>query len=191
MDRTSTVFWSIIAVLFGASTFYGLGVLSQVHTTHRAAGSLVSGDIVQLAKVIDGDTVLVEKDEAESVIVRILGIKAFESKIQHDVTAAYGRAAEEALGRAGERPLRVLLNNPAKDRRGRTLATLFSGDQDVGLRLVRDGLALVYTVYPFPAMPLYLNAQEQARTEQRGLWADREVRERAEAIMREWQRQTP
>lgn len=191
MDRTARVFWLIIAILFGASTFYGLGAARQVRTTQKATGSLMSGDIVQLAKVIDGDTVLVEKDEGESVVVRILGIKAFESKIQHDVASAFGRAAEEALARAGEKPLRVLLNNPVKDRRGRTLATIFAGDEDVGLRLVRDGCVLVYTVYPFPAMPLYLSAQGQARSEQKGLWGDREVRERAEAIMREWQRQTP
>lgn len=191
MDRTATIFWSIIAVLFGASTLYGMGVLRHVRSTQKATGSLMNGDIVQLAKVIDGDTVLVEKEEGESVVVRILGIKAFDSKIQHDVASRYGRAAEEALARAGDEPLRVLLNNPVKDRRGRTLATLFAGDEDVGLRLVRDGHALVYTVYPFPAMPLYLTAQGQARSEHKGIWGDREVRERAEAIMREWQRQTP
>jgi len=85
----------------------------------------------------------------------------------------------------------VLLNIPPKDDRGRTLATFFSGDQDVGLQMVSEGLVLVYTVYPFPAMTLYLNAQEQARTANRGLWADKDTRARAEGLMREWQRQKP
>jgi endonuclease YncB( thermonuclease family) len=179
-------------VLCSASAFYGASVVQQRRGLHKAAGKLENGDLVRLVTVIDGDTVVVEKAGLDNVTVRILGIKAFESKIEHDVVAAFGRAAEEALRRIGEGgALRVLLNNPPKDDRGRTLATLFSGDQDLGLRVVSEGLVLVYTVYPFPAMTLYLNAQEQARAANRGLWADNDARARAEGLMREWQRQKP
>lgn len=192
MDRTTVAFWSIIVVLCSASVFYGASVVQQRRGLHKASGKLENGDLVRLVTVIDGDTVLVEKAGLDNVTVRILGIKAFESKIEHDVVAAFGRAAEEAVKRIGEAgALRVLLNNPPKDDRGRTLATLFSGDQDLGLQVVSEGLVLVYTVYPFPAMTLYLNAQEQARAANRGLWADKDARARAEGLMREWQRQKP
>jgi micrococcal nuclease len=190
MDRTTLAFWSIIVVLCSASAFYGASVVQQRRGLHKAQGKLENGDLVRLVTVVDGDTVVVEKAGLENVTVRILGIKAFESKIEHDVVAAFGRAAEAALKRVGEAgALRVLLNNPPKDDRGRTLATLFSGDQDIALQLVSEGLVIVYTVYPFPAMTLYLNAQEQARAANRGLWADKDTRSRAEGLMREWQRQ--
>ncbi len=192
MDRSTTTFWSIIMVLFVASAFFGVSVVRQRIGLHRAPGKLESGDLVRLATVVDGDTVVVEKEGSENVTVRILGIKAFESKIEHDVVATFGRAAEDALKRIGEAgPLRVLLNNPPKDDRGRTLAILYSGDQDIGLWLVGEGLVLVYTVYPFPAMTLYLNAQDQARAANRGLWADNEARARADGLIREWHRLKP
>ena len=38
--------------------------------------------------------------------------------------------------------LRVLLNNPPRDRHGRTLANLYVGDDDLGLTLVSRGHAL-------------------------------------------------
>ena len=192
MDRTTLAFWSVIVVLCSASAFYGASVVQQRRGLHKAQGKLENGDLVRLVTVIDGDTVVVEKVGLDNVTIRILGIKAFESKIEHDVVAAFGRAAEEALKRIGEAgPLRVLLNTPPKDDRGRTLATLYSDGQDLALQLVSEGLVLVYTVYPFPAMTLYLNAQEQARTANRGLWADKDTRARAEGLAREWQRQKP
>jgi endonuclease YncB( thermonuclease family) len=89
-----------------------------------------------------------------------------------------------------DRPVRVVLNATPKDRHGRFLATLYADDQDVGLGLVRQGLALVYTVYPFPAMQFYLQEQDLARAGRRGLWASEEVSDRALALSREWQRQT-
>jgi endonuclease YncB( thermonuclease family) len=60
-------------------------------------------------------------------------------------------------------------------------------DQDVGLRLVKEGLVLVYTVYPFPAMSLYLEQQELARAQRKGLWANNDVSARALALARAWQ----
>jgi endonuclease YncB( thermonuclease family) len=82
-----------------------------------------------------------------------------------------------------------MLNSTPKDRYGRYLATLYTDNQDVGLRLVRDGLALVYTVYPFSAMSIYLREQEGARTARRGFWANTEVADRAKVLIAQWQGQ--
>lgn len=192
MERMTAAFWSLIAVLVCASVFFGVNVERQRRGLHKASGELQNGDIVSLVNVVDGDTVVVRKEGAENVTVRILGIKSFESKIEHDIGSSFGKAAEEAIARmARDNPVRVLLNAPPKDNRGRTLATLFSGDRDIALQLVGEGLVLVYTVYPFPAMQLYLQEQERARSAHRGLWANKEVSDRAEGLMREWQRSAP
>ncbi|TAN44394.1 MAG: thermonuclease family protein [Nitrospirae bacterium] len=192
MDRSTVAYWIVIAALFGASAFFGLNVEHQRRNIQQASGKFENGDIVRLVKVVDGDTVVVSKDGKENVTVRILGIKSFESKVEHDIVSPYGKAAEDALKRIAEdKPMRVLLNSPPKDKYGRTLATLFAGDQDLGLQLVNQGMVLVYTVYPFPAMQLYLREQEEARSGHRGLWANSEVSGRAEALIKEWQRNIP
>ena len=110
------------------------------------------------------------------------------NKIEKNLEASYGHAAVDTLERmTKDRAIRVLLNSPPKDRYGRYLAVLYVEDQDVGLRLVREGLALVYTVFPFPGMAFYLQEQELARAGRRGLWANAEMTAYASSLMHEWQ----
>ena len=80
---------------------------------------------------------------------------------------------------------------PARDKFGRILATLYVDDQDLALGLVRDGLAMVYTAFPFPQMQAYLREQAVARAERKGLWGDPAATARAEALGREWREEGP
>jgi len=190
VERSTAFFWGIFTILLAASAFFGFNVEKQRRIIHKSAGTLQSGDLVNLVTVVDGDTIVVGKEGSENITVRILGIKAFESKVEHDIVAAYGRASEDAIRRiAGDKPFRVMLHTTPKDDRDRTLATLFTGDQDLGLLLVQQGYVLVYTVYPFPAMPMYLLEQEKARSARRGFWENTAIAARADALMQEWQRQ--
>ena len=190
MDRITLAFWSLVLGLCCASGFYVSGIYGQLSTQTQREAKLESGDLVQLVKVVDGDTVVVGKEGQGSATVRILGIKTLESKHGKDEAAVYGRAAEEALRRLiGDRPWRVLLNTPPKDRHGRTIATLYAGEQDIGMALISTGHALVYSVYPFASMPVYLQAQVQARSKSLGLWGNPEVSTKAEALISEWARQ--
>lgn len=192
MDRITIAFWSLVAALLALSAFYGVNAYQFKAANQEKDVVLASGDVVRLVNVLDGDTLVVAKEGQGNATVRLLGIKTFESKHGKDDAAFHGKAAEEAVKRlAGEKPLRVLLNNPPKDRHGRTLATLYHGGEDVGLALVTEGQALVYTVYPFAGMQSYLSAQADARRQKRGLWADPTVVERAEGLIREWARQAP
>lgn len=189
MDRITSSFWALIIGLIGATAFYSVGAYRYQSANQQREAKLETGDTVSLAKVIDGDTVVLAKEGQGNVTVRLLGIKTLESKHGKDEMATYGRAAEEALKRiVAEKPLRVLLNNPPRDRHGRTLATLYAGELDVGLELVAQGHALVYSVFPFSSMPLYLQEQKQARAKHLGLWADPDVSARAEAWFREWEK---
>lgn len=189
MHKTTAAFWVTFAILFCASLFYGINAGKQRKLLHRGGGKLDNGDIVRLQKAVDGDTVVVYKEGDEPATVRILGIKAFESKVEKDPASEFGKASVAALEKAMSRPVRVLLNAPPKDARGRFLATLFVNDKDVGLELVKEGLVLVYSVYPFPAMPIYLHEQELARAAKRGLWGSPVVKKRAIALISEWQEQ--
>ena len=192
MERTTVIFWALVALLLGMSAFYGVNAYRFTAANQQKDAVLASGDVVKLVNVLDGDTLVVAKEGQGNTTVRLLGIKTFESKHGKDEAALHGRAAEEAVKRiVGENPLRVLLNNPPKDRHGRTLANLYLGGEDVGLALVAQGHALVYTVYPFTNMQVYLQSQAAARQKKLGIWSDPAVIERAEGLIREWARQAP
>lgn len=191
MERTTLIFWSLITLLVSASLFFGLNAEQRRRGVQAGSGRIDSGDLVRLIKVIDGDSVQVAREGQEPVTVRLIGIKSFDAKVEKDVVTPFGQAAMEALQRnLADRPLRVMLNSTPKDKYGRYLATLFADDQDIAQVLIRQGLVLVYTVYPFPALQMYLQEQEQARAGRRGLWASSAATERALAIINEWRGQS-
>jgi len=190
VDRGARFFWFLVVVLTSASIFFVTAVNRQRSETRRNEIALQTGDVVSLGKVIDGDSVIVKNEAGGEAHVRLLGIKSFEPEPAMDVTARFGKDAIQAISDVvKDDPLRVLVHSTPKDKYGRTIATLFVGEEDVGLALVSRGLALVYTVYPFPAMQLYLQAQSQAQAEKKGIWGDSEVSARASALAREWRKQ--
>lgn len=192
MDRATFGFWLLVGVLLGTSAFYGAQVVRWRAEQRPAEQTLATGDVVSAVQVVDGDTLVVLRDDGGRATVRLLGIQAFDTKVARDVGAAHGRAAQDALRRATDgQPLRVLLNTPPRDRHGRTLATLYAGGDDIGLSLVARGHALAYTVYPFAQMPAYVQAQAAARAQRLGLWADPTVAAQADALVRGWARAAP
>lgn len=191
MEKSTVIFWSLIAILLSASLFFGLNAEQQRKSVQAGSGKIDSGDLVRLIKAVDGDSVQVVREGQQPVTVRLVGIKSFDAKVEKDVVTPFARAAVETLQRMlTDRPIRVLLNSTAKDKYGRYLATLYADDRDIALHLVGQGLALAYTVYPFPAMQTYLNEQELAKAGRRGLWANTETTERAMAMIAQWRGQS-
>ena len=191
MDRSSGLFWGTIVVLLAAAVFYTAGAHREVLKGRKAEGKIESGGIVKLVRVVDGDSLIVVQEGEKPANVRILGIKSFDAKVEKDIITPYGQAAIDTLEKLmADRPIRVMLDSTPKDRYGRYIATLYVDNQDLGLKLIKEGLALAYTVYPFPAMSLYLQEQELARAGRKGLWANKDVEARALALINEWQRRT-
>lgn len=192
VDRGPTAFWGLVTVLITASLAFGIGTETRRRQMQPSAVSLVSGDLVRLNQVVDGDTLLVKNSNNDTVTIRILGIKAFATKAEKDPASIFGKSAMLELERQlRDRPIRVLLDAKSKDKHGRYLAELFADDHDIGLALLRQGLVLAYSPYPFASLSLYLHEQELARSERRGLWAVPEVAKRADLLMSEWSRETP
>lgn len=188
MDRGPAIFWTLIAVLLGASVYLGVGAERLRTELQQAKGAVSTGDVVTLGSVIDGDTLQMHTERGEAVTIRVVGVKAFDAGAKDD-TGAFGQRAMDELQRLLEgKRVRVEVNDPPRDSHGRTLATLYLDDEDVGLSLVRSGTSLVYTSHPFPAMPQYLQEQGVARGERRGLWANREATARADGLARQWGR---
>jgi len=190
VEAGTRFFWVLIAALLGAAAYFGLNAESRRRAVQSSQTTLENGAIVELQRVVDGDTLLVDAG-GQTVVVRLLGIKSFPVQPERDPVARFGKAAVDELRRMTEnQPLRVLLHDPPKDRHGRTLAELFVGQSDVGLELVKRGVALVYTVHPFPSMPLYQEEQEEARADRRGLWANEHAVRQADLMIAQWGRET-
>lgn len=191
MDNGTRLFWAILVVLLGASAFFGVQGQRARAEIVKASASVQTGELVTLVSVTDGDSIFVANPGGEHVAIRILGVKALEGSGK-DPFAIYANGATSALRRALDgSPIRVLVGIPPKDKHGRFLATLFVDDRDVGLGLVGEGLALVYTAYPFPAMQRYLDEQTRAKTDRKGLWGDPAAAARAELLLGVWRKEAP
>ncbi len=192
MDRGTTIFWSIVALLFAASAFFAVQGGRLKRSIQRAGVTVSTGDLVTLASVTDGDSVIVRTAAGDDVVVRIIGIKSLEAGAGKESLGVYGVEAKHALDRAcANKAIRVLLGNPPKDKHGRSLATLYVEDEDVALRLVKDGSVLVYTAFPFPDMQRYLDEQAGAKAQRKGLWADPAAVARADLLLGMWRREAP
>jgi micrococcal nuclease len=193
VDRGTRVFWMVVVALLVASTFFAVRAESVRRSVQRAAAvDVQTGDVLSFAQVQDGDTVVLADAAGSHVTVRVVGIKSFDASSEKDAAAVHAREAIAAVERAlRQRPIRVMLASPPKDKHGRALASLYVDDVDVALQLVRDGRVMAYTQYPFPAMADYLRAQAEARAEKRGFWADPVASERAHALFEQWKKGAP
>ena len=118
----------------------------------------------RVVAVHDGDTISVLR-HGHSVRVRLHGIDCPE------LGQAFGRAAKRAASSlVFKREVRVVPVDV--DRYGRPVARVFLGSTDINLELVRRGLAWHFVRYA-PHDSALANAEREARSARRGLWAER------------------
>jgi len=101
--------------------------------------------------------------------VRLLGIDAPEKKMP------FGQRSKQHLADLVYRKS-VIVEYSKRDRYGRTLGKILVGGVDANLSQIRAGLAWHYKQYQrdqsFEDRQLYSEAEDTARSSQRGLWAD-------------------
>jgi micrococcal nuclease len=125
--------------------------------------------------VIDGDTVVVEKNNQESTI-RLLGINSPE--IAHE---EYGKIKGECFGKESADFLKgelegksiILLQDPAagdKDKYKRLLRYIVVDGRIVNADMVRNGYAFTYQYSDFFLAKWFYKLEKQAKGEKLGLW---------------------
>ena len=128
-------------------------------------GSRIVGRVVG---VHDGDTLTILPAERIPLRVRLLGLDAPEQG-QTFGKAARRRLSDRVHGREVE--LRVC----DRDRYGRLVGTVWMAGRDIGLEQVREGLAWHYLDYADRQFAgeaqAYAQAEREARSARRGLWA--------------------
>ena len=139
-----------------------------VFAIHPALAAQLQGRVVGVS---DGDTITLLTSEHRQFKIRLSGIDAPEKK------QAFGAFAKESLSRqVFGRP--VIVEWTKTDRYGRIVGKIEIGGVDVNLEQVREGSAWVYTQYlkelPEADRKLYLDAEQEAKDEKRGLWRDRD-----------------
>lgn len=132
-----------------------------------------SGTVVDVA---DGDTLDVITPAGPTETIRIIGIDTPEV---YGGRECGGPAASAAMKRLATGQKVRVTSDPTQDRRdhyGRLLAYIDRGSQDLGLTLVRRGLASAYPYDgPFLRYPAYAKADRQARNQNRGSWANCDI----------------
>jgi endonuclease YncB( thermonuclease family) len=118
--------------------------------------------LCEVRKISDGDTATVGCGQGK-LTVRLWGIDAPETGQK-----PWGEESKQFLqslldGR------RITVEIVDKDRYGRAVARLYTGNEDLGLTMVRNGQAVVYEQYNDSRA--YYDAQSQAKSQSLGIWS--------------------
>jgi micrococcal nuclease len=158
-------------------TFWGLGI--ALFLAVLAALALANlQEFFRVKRVIDGDTIMLESGER----VHLIGVDTPETDHPKKQEARFGKEAS-AFTRRMTRGKRVRLEyDPANAGRERKDSTLQKGTMAyvfledgtlLNAEIIRQGYGFVLTRLPFSRMEEFLRLERAARTNRRGLWADK------------------
>ncbi len=121
-------------------------------------------DKYEIARVIDGDTFVLDNGES----VRLIGIDTPEY-LQPSGAESKAFAEKLLLGKL----VQLEYDTQQRDKYGRILAYVFLDDLFVNAELIREGYARAYTQYPFKSeyKELFLKLEKEAQLSKTGLWA--------------------
>lgn len=117
----------------------------------------------RVVRVIDGDTVVVLAKKEGTVRVRLSGIDAPENG------QPFGQRARQFLAsRIAGRVVEI--SGDTRDRYDRILGTVWADGRDINAELVCGGMAWAYRVRSEAQNPAYLQCENAAREQKKGLW---------------------
>lgn len=130
------------------------------------APGLASLLLCAVVGISDGDTLTVRCEaQAQTLRVRLAQVDAPEKR------QSFGERSRQALAALCFQQ-QAEIRPQDQDRYGRTVAHVRCAGEDAAEHQVRAGLAWAYTRYRPTAK--FVQLQQQARAERRGLWADQE-----------------
>ncbi len=185
MRRNKTIVSLIVlAVLsyFGANTETGAALIgTHTNTTNSSkrvtCGSkgTASGIVYCVEHVVDGDTVDLDID-GKRVRVRLIGINTPETVDPRRPVECFGKEASNKAKEILSGKWVSIESDPTQDttdKYGRKLLYIYTSDGTLfNIQMIREGYAHEYTYrYPYKYQQEFKNAEHDARTEERGLWA--------------------
>jgi len=164
VNRIPKPFIYTLALLsaLGAGILIGRGIKNNPPPEPEAP-DINSTRSAKVSRVLDGDTIEIEGGEQ----IRYLGVNAPESGQPFSTEAT----RENERLTAG-RTVNLEFDVQTQDRYKRTLAYVWSGETLVNREIVKNGYAVSETIQPnVKYQDAIIEAQEEARTSCRGLWA--------------------
>lgn len=135
---------------------------------HTSDADILLGRVIGVS---DGDTVTVLDSRNTQWKIRLMGIDAPEKK------QAFGSRSKGSLS-ALVFNKQVTIEYNKKDKYGRTVGKILVDGVDANLEQIKAGMAWHYKKYEkeqsVDDRSIYAKAEDQARTERRGLWIDAE-----------------
>lgn len=122
----------------------------------------------RVQRVIDGDTLLLE----DGTRIRLIGVDTPEV---HHPELPIQRFAEEAMAFTkkvieGHQVTLKFDDGPEKDKYGRLLAYAFVDKKLLNKEIIKQGYGYAMTRFPYTKQSEFLQAEQEARAMQRGLW---------------------
>lgn len=154
--------------------FHGENIVEE-NTIEKEESSSVSGQIYEVLRVVDGDTIQIDYHGTKEK-VRFIGIDTPESV--HPNGEKNTEAGKIASNYTKElltgKKVTLEFDVQERDKYGRLLAYVYLDGEMLNKKLLADGYAQVAT---FPPNVKYVDEftkiQRQAKEEQRGLWAQK------------------
>lgn len=133
-----------------------------------------SAELYQVVKVVDGDTITVQRD-GQKHTVRLIGIDTPESVHPNQAVECFGKEASTFLKTQLEQRQVFLVNDPSQqdlDKYQRWLRFVYRDDGAfMNELLVQEGFAQEYTYQtPHQFQALFRQREQEAKAQQKGLW---------------------
>ncbi|MEK7477921.1 MAG: thermonuclease family protein [Patescibacteria group bacterium] len=149
--------------------------LSVTATTTPSSSFIPTGDFGLVARVVDGDTIVVNLNGREEKI-RLIGINTPEIVDSRKPVECFGReASDRAKAILTNQTVRLEfdLSQDRYDKYGRLLVYVWLSDgTNFNLKMIQDGFAYEYTYHlPYKYQTEFKAALRAARQASRGLWS--------------------
>jgi len=166
---TNSILLAVTAVL-GVSAGYAVRTIQEKSAEKPAVYELEKtiDESYAVSRVVDGDTVDVEQGiEVLLYRIRLLGINARDRG-----EPGYNDAKEKLKELIAGREVFLERDKDNTDRYGRALRYIIVGSKNLNIELVRLGYAKVYMHKGLRYERQLLEAEQEARQNKRGIWAD-------------------
>ncbi|ARJ51773.1 thermonuclease NucI [Staphylococcus lutrae] len=133
----------------------------------------VKGELYVVKRVIDGDTIIVDK-KGQDERVRLIGVDTPETVKPNTPVQPYGKAASEFTKKhLTHQRVRLEYDREPKDKYGRTLAYVWLDDEMFNAKLAREGLARAKFYAPNDKYRILIEqAQKEAQKKQLNIWSN-------------------
>ena len=158
MKYSSLIIKLITLSMLLASIFFTVNIIKMKNKFKTSPSDTVikSGATGTIIKIIDGDEV-VFKDDSGTRIIRLLGIKSFDTSINDRQTESISRFNFLYLkNKVKSKEVTLVFDHYKLDKMKRLISYVELDGNDIGLELVKQGLTLVFTKYSFSKESIYI-----------------------------------